>query len=180
MLFTEQDLKKRFSDIYAIAVRFCEVFGDEFCEECGAPPKVDPGRLYLTVTSAFDDIARYKTYHLKNPSIQKSSAIKRAAFLTKWILHFSPLVCDVDALKELEINELGEHVLINTYFALHLAFTNIQDHSGSDFALSSAHYYELVYDLTYRGLSAEALILHYQTLSELLIANDLSGIFDST
>lgn len=177
MLFTEQDLEKRFSDIHAIAVEFCEVFGKEF----GARPKVDPGRLYLTVTSTFDDIARYKTYHLKNPSIQKSSAIKRAAFLTKWILHFSPLVCDVDALNKLKINELGEHVTINTYFALHLAFTNIQDHSkSSGFALSRAHYYELVYDLTYRGLSAEALILHYQTLSELLIANDLSHIFDST
>ena len=176
MLFTQQDLEKRFSDTYAIAIEFCEFFGDEF----GAPPKVDPDRLYLTVISAFDDIARYKTYHLKNPSIQKSSAIKRAAFLTRWILHFSPLVCDVDTLNNLKTNDLGGHVLINTYFALHLAFTNIQDHSGSNFALSNAHYYELVYDLTYRGLSAEALILHYQTLSELLIANDLSGIFDST
>ena len=93
MLFTEQDLEKRFSDIYAIAIEFCEVFGKEFGDEFGALPKVDPGRLYLTVMSAFDDIARYKTYHLKNPQIQKSSAIKRAAFLTKWILHFSPLVC---------------------------------------------------------------------------------------
>ena len=177
MLFTEQDLEKRFSDIYAIAIQFCETFGDEF----GARPKVDPGRLYLTVTSAFDDIARYKTYHFNKPLIQKSSAIKRAAFLTKWILNFSPLVCDVDALSNLKTNEPGEDVLINAYFALHLAFTNIGDHSGpSSFALSSAHYYELVYDLTYRGLSAEALILHYQTLSELLIANDLSGIFDST
>ena len=142
---------------------------------------MDPGLLYLTVISAFDDIARYKTYHLKNPPVQKSSAIKRAAFLTKWILHFSPLVCDVDILNNLKINDAGERALINTYFALHLAFANIQDHSkSSDFALSIAHYYELVYDLTYRGLSAEALMLHYQTLSELLIANDLSGIFDST
>ena len=176
MLFTEQDLEKRFSDIYAIAAGFCETFGDEF----GARPKVDPSRLYLTVTSAFDDIARYKTYHFNKPLIQKSSAIKRAAFLTKWILNFSPLVCDVDALSNLKTNEPGEDVLINAYFALHLAFTNIEDHSKSPFKLSNDHYYELVYDLTYRGLSAEALILHYQTLSELLIANDLSHIFDST
>jgi hypothetical protein len=119
------------------------------------------------VVALYDDISRYKEYHLTDPETQRSNAIKRAAYGAKWITHFSPLIFPPMG------HETGQHsvengdALANSVFALHFALTNVEIEAGVPFQLSSEYYYQLIYDLTYRGLSSDALILFFQSIADL-------------
>ena len=87
-LFTEDEIRSRFLDFFEIAQDFCESYNDgqENIVE------IDPALLYMMVVATYDDISRYKAYHLSDPATQRSNAVKRAAYATKWILHFDPLI----------------------------------------------------------------------------------------
>lgn len=169
MLFTEADIQQRFEDLYDLACGFC----DEYNVGQDVRAEIDPSLLYLCVVSLYDDVSRYKEYHLTDPSTQRSNAIKRAAYGAKWITHFSPIIFPQMG------HETGLHgaengdALANAVFALHFALTNVEIEAGATFQLSNEYYYQLIYDLTYRGLSADALILFFQSIADL--ANPVRG-----
>jgi hypothetical protein len=86
LLFTSEQIEGRFLDLRDLADRFARAYS----EKAGVALELDESCLYLIVISTYDDIARYKFYHLSNPYEERSDAIKRAAYLTKWITRFKP------------------------------------------------------------------------------------------
>ena len=168
--FDPEVYETRFKDHWALAEHFQEAFEKTFSVKIG----IDHRRLYIAIISAYDDIARYKTFHLENPEEEKSDAIKRAAYLTKWICRFKPLQVNEGADFSSEIisdKNIDYTILVNELFAIHVATTHLSVHAGRDFVLTPDKEYELVYDLLFRNISEDALMIIYQTL-----ADSVSGV----
>jgi hypothetical protein len=168
ILFTEDEIQGRFVDFFEIAEEFCEQYND------GAPTliEIDPALLYMVVTATYDDIARYKAYHLSDPAHQRSNAVKRAAYITKWIMHFDPLILPQMG----HITGSAGHThdaLTNAMFAIHLALANLQQFTSVKFDLSKKMLYDLMYDLVFRQLSSDALILIYGMVADIALGTAL-------
>lgn len=163
MLFTEAEIKERFEDFYDLACGFCDDYNDRQTVKA----EIDPSLLYLCVVSIYDDISRYKEYHLTDPKKQRSNSIKRAAYGAKWITHFSPVIFPQMGHETGQAGVENGDALANAVFALHFALTNVEIEAEASFQLSNEYYYQLVYDLTYRGLTADALILFFQSVADL-------------
>jgi hypothetical protein len=167
-LFTEEEIKGRFLDFFEIAQEFCECYNE------GAPTlvEVDPALLYMVVTATYDDIGRYKAYHLSDPVHQRSNAVKRAAYATKWLLHFDPLIFPQMG----HITGPTGHThdaLANAMFAIHFSLANLQQFTSEKFDLSKKMYYDLMYDLVFRQLNSDALILIYEMIADTALGNKL-------
>ena len=146
-----------------MAIGFCDTFNEG--QEVKA--EIDPALLYLCVVSIYDDISRYKEYHLTDPEKQLSNPIKRAAYGVKWITHFCPIIFPQMGHATGQHSAENGDALANAVFALHFALTNVEIEAGTGFQLSTEYYYQIIYDLTYRGLTADALILFFQSIADL-------------
>lgn len=152
-LFTKKELEGRFIDLFDMA----ETFQQRYEAHNSVKLELSTDRLYMIVISTYDDIARYKYYHLSNPYEERSNPIKRAAYLTKWISRFKPW-------HVVSGNDSAETYLVNEVFAITVAVVNLNVHTDRDFWLSVEKEYELVYDLMYRSLSDDALLILYKTI----------------
>jgi len=74
--FTPADLEDRFLDHYALAQSYVEALNKSLVSR----RILSERRLYLTIISAYKDIERYKNFHLDDPFLQRSDAIKRSAY----------------------------------------------------------------------------------------------------
>jgi hypothetical protein len=168
-LFSSEDLEARFADLWELAERFKTSYEAEFSVRLA----LNIAPLYLIIISTYDDIARYKFYHLSNPYEERSDAIKRAAYLTKWITRFKPFRVVRDQVHAESLAEASRDGadLVNEFFAVSVALVNLNLHTDKDFVLSAQKEYELVYDLLYRYLSDDALMLFYQTLVDWIICD---------
>jgi hypothetical protein len=164
-LFSSEELEGRFTDLFELAERF----QIDFEKEHGVTLNLNVARLYLTVISTYDDITRYKFYHLSNPYEERSDAIKRAAYLTKWLTtRFKPWnVMREGPIEDMAAISQDGTDLVNEFFAVSIAVANLNLHSHKDFFLEDAKHYELIYDLVYRNLTDDALMLFYKTLVDL-------------
>lgn len=163
IFFDEETTKARFEDFFDVADKFCAIYN----EGQSVPVEIDPSLLYLAVVAIYDDVARYKAYHLKNPVKQKANPVKRAAFAVKWLMHFSPLIFpQMGHLSGQHPPENGDP-LANAMFALHFALMNLRAHTNVYFFLKREIHFELLYDLIYRGLTTDALILLFDIFSTL-------------
>ncbi|MBB4287258.1 hypothetical protein [Roseospira goensis] len=169
MMFSEAEIQQRFEDLYNIACGFCA----DFNEGCDIRAEIDPSLLYLCVVSMYDDISRYKDYHLNNPEKQRSNPIKRAAYGAKWITRFSPIIFPRMGHETGEGASKDSDVLVNAAFALHFALVNMEIEASVSLRLSTEYYYQIVYDLLYRSLSSDALIILFQALAD--VANKTRG-----
>ncbi len=125
---------------------------------------VSPRLVYKTVTSAHFDIARYKLFHLKHPTKEKSGAVKRAAYFTKWIVRFRPILFLDRSLTDLlpELQFLNEHLAIQwstTCIAKELGLQGIR--------LRRKTLSEFLYDLHFREVSTDGLLAFYQIVADL-------------
>jgi hypothetical protein len=159
-LFTEKDIEQRYLDFFEIAENFCSAYGGD--EES---VEIDPAMLYLAVVATYDDISRYKSYHLSEPATQRANAIKRAAYGVKWVVRFSPLI--FPNMGHLTGKITARHDgLANAMFAVHFALVNLEEFTGHSINLPPEIQFALIYDLMYREISADALILLFETISE--------------
>jgi hypothetical protein len=174
--FSEEEIQQRFEDFFDIARDFC----DSFNRGQSARVAVDPFLLFQCVVATYDDIARYKSYHLKNPATQKANAIKRAAYAVKWIIHFSPLIFPQLAHdNEDEAVEVDDDaVLANVMFAMHFALINLREYAQRSFNLNRELNFEIMYDLLYRNLSPEALMLFFHNVAELARTGQIEAILE--
>lgn len=173
-LFDEATIKERYEHLYDIACTFC----DKFNEGQQVHAEIDPSLLYLSVVSIYDDIARYKAYHLTNPYQQKSNPIKRAAFSVKWLMHFSPIIFPSMGHVSGGARPEDSDVLANAIFAMHFALTNVQEHAEAPFNLKDDAFFEILYDLLYRSLGSDALMLYFHTICELARNRNVDDILD--
>ena len=117
---------------------------------------VNPNALFLAVKSAYDDIYRYREYHLKEEN--RSNCVKRAAYLCKWLCKIKPIEYQEPPKDITDINGL----MVNAEFSLFLAKSHIVAETGVQFRFSDQYVFELLYDLTYRTLDEDALLHIFQ------------------
>ncbi len=160
-IFSDQELEDRFLNLFKTAERYRE--GLE--AKLGVRLFTDPRLVYLTVISTFDDIERYKAYHLEKPYRDRSDAVKRSAFLTKWIVKIGPYQTVFD--REDDPRDIRP-ALANILFALAVSTVNICIDCKKDFKLSEITAHELCYDLLYRRVNEDALLAVFQKLVHVL------------
>lgn len=173
-LFDEETLKQRFEDFYDIADKFCTSYN----EGQEVKVEIDASLLYLAVVAIYDDIARYKAYHLQNPVKQKSNPVKRAAYSVQWLMHFSPLIFPQMGHVTGQHKPENADTLANAMFAIHFAMMNLRAHTGVNFNLTTDMHFELIYDLLYRGLTTDSLIILFDVVSTLAKTNDVKSVIE--
>jgi hypothetical protein len=170
IVFPEEVIAARFRDFFVIANDFCSTYNNAFPEM--VPAEVDRANLFMTVVATYDDIARYKSYHLSDPSAQRANAIKRSAFASKWIMRFSPIIHP--KISHLTGTSKNTHdSLSNAMFAIHLSLVNIINMTNVKFDLSDLVYYDLLYDLMFRNMDSDALMFIYDRFSDLAKGTDI-------
>jgi hypothetical protein len=125
---------------------------------------IDPAVLYLAVKSYFDDITRFKRYHLSDPPVEKADSVKQSAFMVKWLTRMKPIFVlrkHDFARGTLAVDPNDESALINEAFALSIGFEYLGIY------LTKAKYKEILYDLSYRRLTDDGLLLFFQTLKDI-------------
>lgn len=153
-IFSDAELEDRFLIFYKAAEKYRE--GIE--KRLGVRLLTDPRLIYLATISAFDDIERYKAYHLEKPYRDRSDAVKRSAFLTKWIVKIAPyqtIYAHGDDPRDVK------PALANILFAIALATVNIAIDT-KDFRVSDQTAHDLCYDLLYRRIDEDALLSTFQ------------------
>ena len=160
--FSAELLEDRFVDHFKLARDYAIGIGAEF----GVQIEVSKRRLYLTTVSAYEDIARYKNYHLDDPISQKSDAIKRASYLTKWICRFKPLYVAGDTSDDLPSVNIDKTLIVNELFALHLAAVHLSVDTGKNFIISEEKSYEIAYEMMFRHLSEDSYLLIFQMIRD--------------
>lgn len=126
--------------------------------------------------AAYDDIDRYKSYHLRNKRPQdraRSDVVKRAAYFTKWIVKLRPIMTVRS--EKLKISE-DVSPLVNESIAIGYAITLIKAECGKYFRLTDKAYFELQYDLHFRPMGEDALVAAYQIIVDLVKAGTDNAI----
>lgn len=160
-IFSDQELEDRYLNLYKTAEKYR--IGLE--TRLAVKLITDPRLMYLATISAFDDIERYKAYHLEKPYRDRSDAVKRSAFLTKWIVKIGPyqtVFAEGDDPRDIK------PALANTLFALAVSTVNISIDCKKDFKLSESAAHEMCYDLLYRTVDEDALLSLYQKIVHLI------------
>src|SRR6056297_516855 len=119
-LIPAEVLEARFSEHYAFATLFLEQW-----HKRGFGPQmvINENALFLVIKSAYDDVFRYKMYHLDDDGNSRSNGVKRAAYLCKWICKCKPIEyadrANADSLHDIS------GLLVNADFAQWLARVHI-------------------------------------------------------
>jgi coenzyme F420-reducing hydrogenase alpha subunit len=159
----ENKIKTRLVETYSLAKRHIDKTNEKLKRkgEREIDAGVDVRLLRLAVKGAYDDIERYKDYHLRNkrhPSASPlSNAIKRSAYMCKWICKFKPLrekkIPDAP-----KLDAAGAAMSsVNEIFALDLS----RGYIGGElkkYRYREEYIQEFIYDLSYRHLGEDALL----------------------
>lgn len=175
-IFTPQEIEDRFVNLYLAAQKYQAKFSKKF----DVALQIDPRLLYITTISAFDDIERYKAYHLERPYRDRSDAVKRSAFLTKWLCKIGAFQTRFD-LEELTFEQIldpknlnAKAALANITFAIKVSLAHITiDCKKTRVALSTEAEFHLSYDLLYRRVNEDALLATYQKVMDLARDNPI-------
>lgn len=125
---------------------------------------IDRRVLFLVVKSAFDDIGRYKAYHLDDPVNGLSNSVKTSAYYTKWICKLKPIQQNPHSSNEgQDINDITV-LLANGACSLYLAQIYIGGELNNPFFYKSKYFDEFIYDLLFRQLGDDGLLHIFQNI----------------
>lgn len=172
-VFTPDEIEQRYADLYDQATAYVE----EQNKYHALPFFLDPGLLLVVTQSTYIDVARYKTFHFDDPIKQKLGAVKRAAFLTKWVSRAKPIYPiwptgatskpDSDAFVDLSV---APYATINEFFGITYSINSINDELEHDgfppIVITAAVAKKIMYDIYYRDLTADGLMTFYETLTD--------------
>lgn len=117
--------------------------------------------------SVMDDIWRYKSYHLRDPD-KRSDAVKRAAYLTKWIIKFRPIyVARILSANDSEaaFDKKDRTLMVNEGFAIYVSLTTIATEINVEkIHLDPDFFANFLYDLHYRSCTEDALLAMYDVV----------------
>lgn len=162
--FTEDDVLRRFQFLSERCLRYMKAMHSSHPRW---RLRFDHLVMLNVAHSAMDDIWRYKSYHLRDPDM-RSDAVKRAAFLTKWItrlrpIYFARILSAGDP--EAAFDKKDTTLLANEGFAVHISLTTLATEMGKDeIVLEQDFFAHFLYDLYYRSLSEDALIGLYEIM----------------
>jgi len=175
-IFTPEELENRFVDLYMAAQEYLEKYTKKF----GVKLQLDPRLLYIATISAFDDIARYKAYHLERPYFERSDAVKRSAYLTKWLTKIGAFQTRFD-LEDIGLEEVlkpenlrATTALANISFAIKVSLIHLTlECRRNKVALSPDAEFQLSYDLLFRRVNEDALLSKFQKVMDFALGNDV-------
>jgi len=165
-VFDPKVLEQSHHCFHAMVVE-CADAATKFAKRTNRPVEVwaSPKIIYEISVSAYIDIARYKHFHFKDPKNEKSDAVKRAAYFTKWILRLRPLmVIDKERLEDLSPED-DLLALINEDLAVQWSLLSIaQDFSRKDLFLKTQFHSDFLYYLRMREITTDGLLMAYEFL----------------
>ncbi len=170
-IFSDEEIEDRFVHLFKVA----EVFRERFKANFGLELELDPRLLYIATISAYDDIERYKAYHLAKPYSDRSDAVKRAAYLTKWISKLAPFQTSFDTetlRKQISQDEMdvdARPALASILFSIMVAMVHISIVCKKDVWLTADAEFRLAYDLLYRRVNEDALLATYQKIVDIAL-----------
>lgn len=173
-VFDPKVLEESHNCFYALVVE-CASIAQKYAQktyrnvEIYASPKI----IHETFMSAYIDIARYKQFHLEDPKVEKSDAVKRAAYFTKWIVRFRPLLI-------IDREQVGDSspdydplIFLNEDLALQWGLLCIaQDNQLTDLFLRKKVHADFLYYLHFREISADGWLSTYQLLDDIANARN--------
>ncbi|MHC8507930.1 MAG: hypothetical protein ACYYKD_00825 [Rhodospirillales bacterium] len=129
--------------------------------------RFDPLVMNDVAQAVMDDIWRYKAYHLDN-SDKKSDAVKRAAYMTKWLIRFRPIYVNrINSSEDgrIPLDKQDTSLLSNEKFAVYVSLTTIGAEMGKiKVTLENDYFADFLYDLHFRNLTDDALIHIYENI----------------
>ena len=142
---------------------------------------VDRRILYKTTVSAYYDIARYKQFHFSGDHAKRSDGVKRAAYFTKWITRFRPILCvSEDDISDPEIDNPWL-MMLNEHLALEWGCLCVANDSGvRGFNLKEKFRNDLLYELHYREMNTDGLLAIFQMLSDTIRSKMKSPLFETS
>lgn len=165
-VFDPEVLEQSHHCFHALAVE-CADAATKFAQRANRTVQVlpSPKIIYEIAVSAYFDIARYKHFHFKDPKNEKSDAVKRAAYFTKWILRLRPLmVIDNERLEDPSPKD-DLLAFINEDLAIQWSILSIaQDFSRKDLFLRTQFHADFLYYLRMRELTTDGLLMAYEFL----------------
>lgn len=165
-VFDPEVLKQSHDCFHALVVE-CADAATKFAQKANRTVQVLPSKkiIYEIAVSAYFDIARYKHFHFKDPKKDKSDAVKRAAYFTKWILRLRPLmVIDNERLEDPSPKD-DPLAFINEDLAIQWSMLSIaQDYSRKDLLLRTQFHADFLYYLRMRELTTDGLLMAYEFL----------------
>lgn len=159
---TEEDYKERFEDLTVMGEVLLDIWRNRNSD---LAVKLDKSLLYLAVNAAMDDVERYKQYHLEDPATMKSDGVKRAAFMTHWLMRFRPIQINTS---DDDFQNHGHSFLLNEEFCITVSVTYLAEDVGKNFVLTPKKTFDVLYELLYRDISPDSLMLFFQTIKDLV------------
>ena len=156
---TPENIQEKFAQHTAMCMQFI----DRVRDSTGVEFRLNTNAMYLAIKSAYYDIERYKDFHQAKPQTDKSNSVKRAAYLCKWLNRVKPIEYQGEPPKPDDIYGL----LINSQFAISMARTHIEAELKLPIRFSNKLRHELMYDFTYREVSADSILTIFQILFDL-------------
>jgi hypothetical protein len=167
--FTIEEMQKRVVDHWEFADDFIDAYTTAYgIDQLESRIVVNRRRLAMATESAYQDIARYKIYHQRDPWNSKLDSVKRSAYLSKWICRFKPLVVISASGHDPDLNdeELDDVELVNEFFCIFLFETHLSQEIGYDVGLSDRKGAEFAYDLLYRVIGVDGWIAIFQLVKD--------------
>lgn len=118
--------------------------------------------------ATYDDIDRYKSYHLRNASpggTIRSDSVKRAAYFAKWTARFRPITYRVLGAPKSDPDDMS--LMANETLAAAYAIELIGSELNKHLKFSDKTFAEILYDLHYREMSDGALMAIFQVIWDL-------------
>jgi hypothetical protein len=135
----------------------------------------DPIVALNVSTATYDDIDRYKSYHLRHTPGNLSDVVKRAAYFTKWTVKFRPIMFErLDPAPSSQ--DMG--LMINETLAISWAMDLISADVGHDVRLTLKSMTAILYDLHYREFGTDSLLGWFQVVVDLARARAVNPIVE--
>jgi hypothetical protein len=175
--FPESKLKENYAVFCAYAEKIAEIARQKYPH---MSPTVDLVVALNVVQSAYDDIKRYKMYHLEDFQKNKSDAAKRAAYFTKWILKLRPIMVNHDRSYLAAAEKTKDRSLfLNEFLAISWGLDNLAAEQGiQGIRLRRRALANILYDFHFREINGDGLIALFLLLSDL--AKDRTSILETS
>jgi hypothetical protein len=173
-VFDPKALEESHNCFYALVVE-CASVAQKYAQKNQRNVEIYPSPkiIHETFMSAYIDIARYKQFHLDDPKVEKSDAVKRAAYFTKWIVRLRPLLI-IDREQTEDPSPVDDPlVFLNEDLALQWGLLCIaQDNRLTDLFLRKKVHADFLYYLHFREISADGWLSTFQLVDDVADARN--------
>jgi hypothetical protein len=169
---------QQYEDAY---VAYC-LYAEGVCEQLRADHKQYEFEVNLDVAmnvavATYDDIDRYKDFHLRNATPgARADAIKRAAYFAKWTVKLRPIFYYEKGRPKDDPEDMAlmANEILAAAYAIELIGSELKKHlKYSDKTLA-----ELLYDLHYRNMTDDALLAIFHMIRDLVVAGGKNPIVE--